>query len=169
LNPAQRDLGWSHLREGVAIMEDSRATVLNTGLSAVLDWIKSNRLVFVGALTTIFGLIASVGTVYPLVLEGLNLPVCLTYANTYRKPESYFKHEGKVWHEYFPPDGSPFRYEFSEVRRTRDTIDLLNLTPRPEERNWASMIVRLPVCGGTAKLILGVPEHTIDLAEVWRE
>jgi hypothetical protein len=150
-------------------MEDSRATVLNTGLSAVLDWIKSNRLVFVGALSTIFGLIASVGTVYPLVLEGLNLPVCLTYANTYRKPESYFKHEGKVWHEYFPPDGSPFRYEFSEVRRTRDTIDLLNLTPRPEERNWASMIVRLPVCGGTAKLILGVPEHTIDLAEVWRE
>ncbi|SHJ36172.1 hypothetical protein SAMN05444159_0421 [Bradyrhizobium lablabi] len=150
-------------------MEDSRATVLNTGLSAVLDWIRSNRLVFVGALTTIFGLIASVGTVYPLVLEGLNLPVCLTYANTYRKPESYFKHEGKVWHEYFPPDGSPFRYEFSEVRRTRDTIDLLNQTPRPEERNWASMIVRLPVCGGTAKLILGVPEHTIDLAEVWRE
>jgi hypothetical protein len=150
-------------------MEDSRATVLNTGLSAVLDWIKSNRLVFVGALSTIFGLIASVGTVYPLVLEGLNLPVCLTYANTYRKPESYFRHEGKVWHEYFPPDGSPFRYEFSEVRRTRDTIDLLNLTPRPEERNWASMIVRLPVCGGTAKLILGVPEHTIDLAEVWRE
>jgi hypothetical protein len=150
-------------------MEDSRATVLNTGLSAVLDWIKSNRLVFAGALTTIFGLIASAGNVYPLVLEGLNLPDCLTYATIYRKPESYFKHEGGVWHEYFPSEGSAYQFEFREVRRTRENIDLLNLTPRPEERDWASMIVRLPVCGGTAKLILGEPERTVDLAEVWRE
>jgi hypothetical protein len=151
-------------------MEDSRATVLNTGLAAVLDWIRSNRLVVLtGALTTIFGLIGSAGNVAPLMLKGLNLPDCLTYAGTYRKPESYFKNDGSVWREYFPSDGGAFRFEFKEVRRTRDNIDLLNLTQREEERDWASMMVRLPVCGGTAQLILGIPERTINLAEVWRE
>ena len=47
-------------------------------------------------------------------------------------------------------------------------IELLNLTPRPEEREWATLIVRLPVCGGTAKLTLGITQHWVDLYEVWR-
>ncbi len=152
-------------------MEDSRATVLNAALAAVLDWIKSNRLVVIagaGALTTSFGLIVNASNAVPLILKGLNRPDCITYATIYRKPESYFKNEGNVWREYFPSDGGAYRFEFKEVRRTRDNIDLLNLTQREEERDWASLIVRLPVCGGTAKMILGIPERTIDLAEVWR-
>jgi hypothetical protein len=59
-------------------------------------------------------------------------------------------------------------FEFKEVRRTPDIIDLLNLTPRPTERDWQTMIVRLPVCGGSAKIILGIPERESKLAEVWR-
>jgi hypothetical protein len=46
---------------------------------------------------------------------------------------------------------------------------LLNLTRREDERDWATLMVRLPVCGGTAKMILGIPERTINLAEVWRD
>ena len=61
-----------------------------------------------------------------------------------------------------------YRYEFRETHRTRDYIELLNLTPRPEERDWATLIVRLPVCEGTAKLTLGITQHWMDLYQVWR-
>ena len=110
-------------------------------------------------------MIASAGTVFPLVLNAVGLPNCLTYADVYNKPGSYFKKEGNVWREHFP-DGSQF--EFKEVRRTPENIDLLNLTPRPDERDWRTLIVRLPVCGGSAKIILGIPERQLNLAEVWR-
>jgi hypothetical protein len=156
--------------EGIAIMADTRATDLNAGSATVLDWIKSNRLVVLaGALTTIFGLIVSAANVAPLILKGLNVPDCLTYATSYHKPGSYFKNDGDFWHEY-PPDGGAYQFEFREVQRTREFIDLLNLTERPDERDWKTLVVRLPACGGTAKLLLGEqPQRTIVLAEVWRE
>jgi len=151
-------------------MADTRATDLNAGPATVLDWIKSNRLVVLaGALTTFFGLIVSAGNVVPVILKGLNVPDCLTYATTYHKPGSYFKDDGDVWHEY-PPDGGAYQFAFREVQRTREFIDLLNVTPRPDEQDWKTLVVRLPACGGTAKLFLGEkPQRMITLAEVWRD
>jgi hypothetical protein len=150
-------------------MEQSTVTVSNTETKTAWSWIQANRwALFAGTLTTVttaFGLIASAGTVVPLVLGTFGLPACLTYADVYQKPGSYFQREGAVWREHFP-DGTKF--EFKEVRRTPEVIDLLNLTPRPTERDWQTMIVRLPVCGGSAKIILGIPERQINLAEVWR-
>jgi hypothetical protein len=151
-------------------MEQSSVSVSKPEAKSLWSWLQINRWALVaGALTTVttvFGLIASAGTVIPLVLGTFGLPSCLTYADVYTKPGSYFQREGVVWREHFE-DGSQF--EFKEVRRTAKVIDLLNLTPRPSERDWQTMIVRLPVCGGSAKLILGIPERQINLAEVWRE
>ena len=136
-------------------------------LDAISSWIKSNPLVVTaGALTTVFAFIISTSNVIPVVLKALNLPDCLTYADVYHDLWSDFKHEGDKWREY-PREGGTYRYEFRETHRTRDYIELLNLTPRPEEREWATLIVRLPVCGGTAKLTLGITQHWVDLYEVW--
>jgi hypothetical protein len=150
-------------------MDQATVTVSNTEAKSLWGWIQANRwAVLAGAattVTTVFTLIASAGTVVPLVLSTVGLPACLTYADVYQKPGSYFKKEGEVWREHFP-DGTLF--EFRQVRRTPEVIDLLNLTPRPNERDWQTMIVRLPVCGGSAKIILGIPERQINLAEVWR-
>jgi hypothetical protein len=133
--------------------------------STVSDWIKSNRLiVLAGALTTIFGLVVSAHNALPVILSALNRPDCLTYATVYRDPFGYFKLEGDTWREY---QGGVVRYEFREVHRTRDGIDLLNLTPRPDVREWQTLIVRLPVCEGTAKLTVGTTEHWYDLYPVW--
>ena len=137
-------------------------------LDAISSWIKSNPLVVTaGALTTVFAFIISTSNVIPVVLKALNLPDCLTYADVYHDSWSDFKHEGDKWREY-PREGGMYRYEFRETHRTRDYIELLNLTPRPEERDWATLIVRLPVCEGTAKLTLGITQHWVDLYEVWR-
>jgi hypothetical protein len=146
-------------------MEEARATFLNT----ILDWAKSNRIfVLAGALTTIFGLIGSANSAVPVVLKAFNVPDCYTYANLYRGAGSYFKHEGAVWREY-PPEGGAYRFEFKEIQRTRDDISLVNLTPREGMKDWQSLMVRLPVCGGTAKLFIGMPERSFNLEEVWRE
>jgi hypothetical protein len=150
-------------------MEESRTTFLNACLTGISGWIGSNRLIVLAtALTTIFGLIAGASTAFPVVLKALDVPDCFTYAAVYRGPGSYFKNEGAVWREY-PPDGGGFRYEFREVQRTRDSIKLLNLTPRPDLQDASSLLVHLPVCGGTATLSIGLPERTFNLEEVWRE
>jgi hypothetical protein len=117
-----------------------------------LNWIKSNPLTAIaGAITTVFGVIAGAANVGPIVLKAFNLPDCYAYAEVYRSPISSFKQEGDFWREY-PAEGSRALFEFREVHRTRDNIDLLNLTERPADARWASMIVRLPVCGGSAYL-----------------
>jgi hypothetical protein len=134
---------------------------------AISRWIKSNRLIVIaGALTTVFGLVISTSNVIPVVLKTLDRPDCLTYASAYRGPFSVFKLEAGVWREY--QDGA-VRYEFREVHRTRDDIDLLNLTPRSNVQEWQTLIVRLPVCGGTAKITAGITQHWYDLFTVWRE
>jgi hypothetical protein len=135
---------------------------------AIVAWIKSHSLIVIaGALTTIFGLIVSASNAIPLVLKALDRPDCFTYATVYRSAHSYFRLEGDVWREYAPTGGAHL-YEFKELHRSRDSIDLLNLTPRPEIAAWKSLLVRLPVCGGTAKISIGVPERWNDLFQVWR-
>jgi hypothetical protein len=145
-------------------MEQAPTTFLNTYLS----WVKPSLLaLLVGAVTTISTLIGATSNAVPVVLKTLNLPDCFTYADVYRGTQSDFKKEGAVWREY-PPDAVASNYEFKEVRRTRDEILLRNLTPREGLADSASLVVHLPVCGGTAKLTEGLPERWTDLEEVWR-
>src|SRR5262249_32726480 len=135
----------------------------------ISNWIKANPLkVLAGALTTVFGLIVGASNAIPVVLKWLNRPDCFTYASVYRTSWSYFQHEGERWREY-PPNGGVHRYEFREVNRNPDHILLLNLTERPEIKDWTTLMVQLPVCGGTAKIAFGVPEHWSDLGQVWRD
>lgn len=137
--------------------------------NTILAWIKSKRLlVLAGALTTLFGFIISTSNVVPVVLKAFGRPDCFTYASVYRDPFSEFRQEGVFWREY-PLEGGAARYEFKEAHRTRDAIDLLNLTPRPDVQEWQTLIVRLPVCGGTARLTVGTTEHWVDLYPIWRQ
>jgi hypothetical protein len=138
--------------------------------NAILTWIRSHSLiVLAGALTTFFGLVVGASNAIPLILKALNRPDCLTYATRYRSAHSFFKlDESAIWREY-PPSGGLHLFEFREIHRTRENIDLLNLTSRPEIADWRSLIVRLPVCGGTARITAGIPERWTDLFQVWRE
>jgi hypothetical protein len=45
---------------------------------------------------------------------------------------------------------------------------LRNLTPREGVADAASLVVHLPVCGGTARLTEGLPERSTNLEQVWR-
>jgi hypothetical protein len=145
-------------------MEQARATFLATYLS----WIKPSLLaLLVGVMTTISSVIAATSSAVPVILKTLNLPACLTTSNVYRGTQSDFKKQGAVWREY-PAGAADSSYEFSELRRTRDEILLRNLTPREGSTDPASLVVHLPVCGGTAKLAEGLPEHWTDLEEVWQ-
>jgi hypothetical protein len=147
-----------------AIMQHARATFLGTYLS----WVKPSLLaLLVGVLTTIFTLIGAASNAVPVILKTLNLPDCLTYADVYRGTQTDFKKEGEVWREY-APEAVVYQYEFKEVRRTRDEIMLRNLTPRKPPAD-SSLVVHLPVCGGTVKLTEGLPEQSTDLEQVWRE
>jgi hypothetical protein len=156
---------WLLYERETAIMEQARATFLTTYLS----WVRPSLLaLLVGVLTTIFTLIGAASNAVPVILKTLNLPDCLTYADIYRGTQTDFKKEGEVWREY-APEAVAYQYEFKEVRRTRDEIMLRNLTPRKPPADSASLVVHLPVCGGTVKLTEGLPEHSTDLEQVWRQ
>jgi hypothetical protein len=151
---------------GTAIMEDARTSFA----TALWNWLGSNRLiVLAGALTTLFGLIISANNVLPVLFKMFDMPDCLSYAAVYRLPWSSIKNEGGGnWREY-PWDGSEVAFEFREFQRTRDNIDLLNLTPRAEIPGWKTMLVRLPVCGGTAQWTVSNPERWVPLGELRRD
>jgi hypothetical protein len=87
-----------------------------------------------GALTTVFAAIGAVNSVIPaasnigaVVLDTLNLPACLSYADRFGGTQSSFRKEGNVWREY-PRGSETFSYEFKEIRRTRQEIMLWNVT-----------------------------------------
>jgi hypothetical protein len=120
----------------------------------------------VGVLTTIFTLIGAASNAVPVILKTLNLPECITYAEVYRGTQSDFRKEGAVWREY-APDATAFQSEFEEIERSRSEILLRNLTPR-EAADWTSLVVYLPVCGGTARMSEGKPERWTDLEKVWK-
>jgi len=145
-------------------MAHARTASRNTNLS----WVRPKFLALLVAVpTTTFALISGASTAVPIILKTLNVPDCLTYANVYRGTQSDFKKEGDVWREY-APNATAFNYEFRELKRTRDEIILRNLTPREGVADSASLVVHLPVCGGTAKLTEGLPERSTDLEQVWR-
>lgn len=122
-----------------------------------------------GVATTAGAAIGAVNAALPMrstVLSMLNLPVCLSYADSYHGTQSGFRMEGAVWREY-PRDATAFTFEFKEIRRTREQIMLRNLTPRPDNPNANSLVVHLPVCGGIAFVTEGLPERTTNLEQVW--
>src|SRR5688572_26732965 len=137
-------------------------------MNAISDWIKSNPAIAVAsALTTILALFISIANAVPLALRALDVPECWTYANVYKGPWSEFRQEGPIWREYFHAD-STFKYEFKEVARTRESIELLNLTERPEEAAWRTLMVRIPVCGGAVQLSRRIPQDWVYLCDVAR-
>jgi len=139
-----------------------------TFVATYLSWVRPSIFaLMVGVVTTISTVIGATSNAVPVILKTFNLPDCLTYTDVYRGTQSDFKKEGTVWREY-APDAVASNYEFREVRRTRDEILLRNLTPRDGLADWATLVVHLPVCGGTAKLSEGMPEHWTDLEEIWR-
>lgn len=125
--------------------------------------------VVAGVATTTGAAIGAVNAALPLrntLISMLNLPVCLSYADSYGGTQSGFRMEGAVWREYRNDTGA-LTFEFKEIRRTREVIMLRNLTPRPDNPNAASLVVHLPVCGGMAFVTEGLPERPTNLEEVW--
>ena len=140
------------------------ALARTTFLNSHLRWVKPGLwALLVGVVTTISTVIGAASNAVPVILKTLNVPDCFTYADVYPGTQSDFKKEGAVWREY-APDAVASNYEFEEVRRTRDEILLRDLAPREGVADSASLVVHLPVCGGTAKLT----EALTDLEEVWR-
>jgi hypothetical protein len=144
-------------------MEQARATFLTT----YLNWVKPSLLaLLVGVVTTIFSLIGAASNAVPVILKTLNLPECFTYADAYGGTQSNFIKEGNVWREY-ARGAVAFQSEFEEIERSRNEILLRNLTRR-ETADWTSLVVYLPVCGGTARMSEGKPERWTDLEKVWK-
>jgi hypothetical protein len=90
--------------------------------------------------------------------------VCGTYADIYYDSNGHFKNENKKWTEYQPT----VKLLFDELNRERDYITLINRSPREDPR-WASMLVRLPVCEGTAQWTYQNPQVWVDLFPVFRK
>jgi hypothetical protein len=94
---------------------------------------------------------------------------CFTFAEAYRDAYTVFKREGNFWREYSLETGK-LAYEFKETGRTRNFIELLNLTPRPNTTNSGStMRVRLPMCGGAAQMSWVAGDPWNFLFDVYRE
>jgi hypothetical protein len=148
-----------------AIMEKARATFFATYLSGFRPNLLAMLFGGVTTATAVFAMISQAGTAVPLILKTLNLPSCRT-SDVYRGTQTDFKKEGDVWHEYSPGVVAS-RYQFKEIKRTRDVIMLRNLTPR-DTKDWETLTVHLPACDGTAKLSEGLPERWTNLQEVWR-
>lgn len=149
---------------------DGAAAPLGRFVTA-LNWIKSNSIVatvitLAGIVAPVSALVAQTDKVIPVVLKTLDIPDCYKYADTYYDKWSEFRREGQMWREY-PRAGGPYSFEFNELHRTRDVIELVNLTPRAEVPEWKTMVVSLPVCGGKARFAVGIPERWNDLFDVW--
>jgi hypothetical protein len=167
--------GWSDRRRKfastgrrmreTAIMEKARATFFSTYLSGFKPNLFAMLIGGVTTATAVFAMISQAGNAIPLILKTLNLPSCFT-SDVYDGTQSNFKKEGEFWYEY-PRGAVAYSYRFEEINRTRDVIMLRNLTPR-DTKDWQTLTVHLPACGGTAKLSEGLPEQWTDLQQVWR-
>ncbi|MCK1511550.1 hypothetical protein IVB22_02970 [Bradyrhizobium sp. 190] len=145
-------------------MEKARATFFSTYLSGFKPNLFAMLFGGVTTATAVFAMISQAGTAIPLILNALNLPSCFT-SDFYEGSQSNFKKEGEFWYEY-PHGVAASSYRFDEINRTRDVIMLRNLTPR-ETKDWETLRVHLPACGGTARLSEGFPERWTDLQSVW--
>jgi hypothetical protein len=116
-------------------------------LMAIARWLKANPIVtIIGVVGTIFGVVKGAPPAWRAAMEMLGLPDCLTYSSVYHYPDGVFRVGDGGWIEN-NDDGNVYR--FKESYRNRNYIVLLNTTPRQGRRS--SMILRIPVCGGTAQ------------------
>ncbi len=133
-------------------------------LGAVAGWLKDNPILSIaGALATIFGLVTAMPATWKASTQILGIPSCVTYAKVYSYSSGRFSDAGEKWVENIKGTDT---FYFKLAHREPDYIFLLNLTPRVGYDS--DMLVRLPVCGGTAQWTLENPEHWIDLYQVWR-
>ena len=136
-------------------------------LRVIPRWLKSHPLVIsAGIVATLFGLITSGFTFVGTVTKVVGLPACFTYADVYHHATGRFGKEGLRWIEHPPFDGGSRHFIFQETHREPEYIYLLNQTPRDGPSN--TMLLRLPVCGGTAQWSYQNPQHWVDLYFVWR-
>jgi len=135
-----------------------------TDLRTAVHWIKNNPIYsLVGIAASILGLIAGIPPAWLAISQAFNIPVCGSYAKIYYDSNGHFKNENEKWTEYQPT----VKLLFDELNREREYITLINRSPREDPR-WASMLVRLPVCEGTAQWTYQNPEIWVDLFPVFR-
>lgn len=135
-------------------------------LRGAARWLKSNPIVAIlGVVGSVFGVIKGAPAAWSVITQVLGLPECVTYSKIYRHANGYFAAEGDQWVEY-PPYSGTDKFRFREIRRNREYIYILNLTPRAGPAN--TMLLRFPVCGGTAQWTYQNPQEWTDLYYVWR-
>jgi hypothetical protein len=134
-------------------------------ISALIEWVKRNPISsLIGSAGTIVGFVAGVPPAWQAASQMLRIPECATYSNVYYYYDGHFRNDGREWIEYQPKE----QHTFKEMYRNRNYITLINQTPRKDPR-WQSMLVRLPVCGGSAQWTYQNPEHWNDLYNVTRK
>jgi hypothetical protein len=134
-------------------------------ISALIDWVKRNPIYsLIGTAGTVAGFVAGVPPAWQATSQMLHIPECATYSNIYYYYDGHFRNNGRNWIEYQPTE----RLIFKEMYRNRDYITLINQTPREDPR-WQSILVRLPVCGGSAQWTYQNPQHWVNLYNVTRK
>jgi hypothetical protein len=135
-------------------------------LRAIARWLKSHPVVAIlGVIATVFGVIKGAPAAWSVTMHAVGLPDCITYSKTYRHAGGYFALENGEWIEY-PSFRGKEHFKFREVRRDPEYVYLLNLTPRAGRAS--TMLLRFPVCGGTAQWTYQNPQQWTDLYTVWR-
>jgi hypothetical protein len=130
-----------------------------------VDWIKKHPLYALAALLApVVGMVADIPAAWAGFTAMVGLPPCVTYSSTYYYSSGHFSDTGGAWTEHHRGG----RFQFSEMNRDANYITLINRTPRVDPR-WEEMLVRLPVCGGTAQWAYQNPLAWTDLYPVSRK
>lgn len=131
-------------------------------LKVFTRWLKANPIIgLLGVAGTIFGVVKGAPPAWDATTQILGIPRCLTYASVYYYPSGRFEKDGLNWVEH-----GDTTFTFREIHRDRNNIVLLNTTPRAGRQS--AMILRIPVCSGTAQWSYQNPQQWIDLYETWR-
>jgi hypothetical protein len=135
------------------------------GLDGIVEWLKKNPIyTAIGVLGTVFGFIKGIPPAWTAISETFGIPECVTVSDRYYYYSGHFTNtRPDTWVEFQPAA----KLNFLEINRNRNYVILLNKTPRADPR-WESMLVRLPICGGTAQWTYENPQQWVDLFDVAR-
>lgn len=129
-----------------------------------IDWVRRNPAYgLIAVMAPVVAVIAGVPKAWDAVAQIFDIPKCFTYSDTYYYYNGHFKQIDTGWIEYQPSA----KINFVEFQRDKEYIILVNRTPRVDPRS-DSMLVRLPVCGGTAQWTYENPERWVDLYQITR-
>jgi hypothetical protein len=133
-------------------------------LRMAIRWIRRNPLYGIIAVAApVLGAVTAIPQAWPALASIAGVPNCLSYSDIYYFHNGHFLNASVRWVEY----QKNVQITFQEMYRNRDYIVLINKTPRNDPR-WESMLVRLPVCGGTAQWTYENPQQWIDLYTISR-